>query len=1144
MSILKGKSVGSSVITASFSIGGVTKTATQTLKVEAQPLASIGKPDDVTYTGSAFTPTPAVTGTIAVSGHPVKGTDFTYSYSNNTNAGTATVYATGRGNYTGTVSSTFVIRAATISVSAPNQSFVYDGSAHGNAISVTTVNNQTATIKYGTESGSYTTTTAPTYTTAGTYTVYYQVTAPNHSTATGSYTVSITNATITVSAPNQSFVYDGSAHGDAISATTKGSQTATIKYGTASGTYNLTSAPQITNVSESKTIYWQVSAPNHSTATGSYTLTITKRAISIPTPTSNTKTYTGSAYTATFGSCSGASITNYRYSTDNSTWTTQSSNPSRTVVGTTYVQAYYTADNNHSGSAWSASATIKINNANLTVSAPNQSYTYNGSAQGTAIKVTSVNSQPITIKYGTTEGSYTLTSAPTATNVSDTKTVYYQATAPNHSTVTGSYKLTITNKSISIPAPTNKSAVYTGSAYTATFGGSTGASITNYRYSTDNKSWTESKNNPSRSTVGTTYVQAYYTANTNYTGSAWSASAIITVTNAAITVSAPNQNYTYNGSAHGNAISVTTVNNQTATIKYGTESGSYTTTTAPTYTTAGTYTVYYQVTAPNHSTATGSYSITIGRATPSFELNGQTVAYHNTAYIKARASVVGTIHWGESASSMSSKTSVSTPSSSSFNTTVTSRTSIGTTTIYAYFVPTDTTNYNSVGSSSSYSKSTSAKVNQATDADIVVTVSGNHVYTGSAQVLATKTSGEGVSHFTLGYTTSSSTGVDGVTWGTQDATTISATIPGTYYIWYKFTPDGNHSNTQTGKKLDPTCQITGNAEISVSVTNPQNYTYNGSAHGTGVSATTHGGQTATIKYGTASGSYTTTTVPTYVNAGSYTVYYQVTAQYHATKTGSYVINIGKADQPMTISPVSKTIYNTVGYNTFKIIPSENQGAVTYATGNANYATVETDGTVKYVGAGTVTITATAAGNSNYKSGSKTCTVTCVVDTKNSYAELTGGITFTQTNLLPAKGLTLTSSNVSSYAKYTSSANQKITWVSGNVTDGTITYSAFVGDNVTIPTLGSDATTTTTSRTVKYTITATGEGGKTLSRTLTSLNQEINKLESISLALNPSTIKYGGQSTPKVVATYTSTSTKDVSGDATFNSGTPSVAEVQ
>ena len=48
--------------------------------------------------------------------------------------------------------------------------------------------------------------------------------------------------------------------------------------------------------------------------------------------------------------------------------------------------------------------------------------------------------------------------------------------------------------------------------------------------------------------------------------------------------------------------------------KYGTSAGSYTTTTAPTYTNAGTYIVYYQVSANNHNTITGSYTITINRA--------------------------------------------------------------------------------------------------------------------------------------------------------------------------------------------------------------------------------------------------------------------------------------------------------------------------------------------------------------------------------------------------------------------------------------------------------------------------------------------------------------------------------------------------
>ena len=46
------------------------------------------------------------------------GTDYTLSYANNTNAGTATMTITGKGNYSGTTSKTF-----TISQAAPKLSF-------------------------------------------------------------------------------------------------------------------------------------------------------------------------------------------------------------------------------------------------------------------------------------------------------------------------------------------------------------------------------------------------------------------------------------------------------------------------------------------------------------------------------------------------------------------------------------------------------------------------------------------------------------------------------------------------------------------------------------------------------------------------------------------------------------------------------------------------------------------------------------------------------------------------------------------------------------------------------------------------------------------------------------------------------------
>lgn len=67
---------------------------------------------DQVYTGKAVTPEPAVTlgGKVLV-----KGTDYTVAYQNNTDPGTATVKITGKGNYSGTINSTFKIIKSTAS---------------------------------------------------------------------------------------------------------------------------------------------------------------------------------------------------------------------------------------------------------------------------------------------------------------------------------------------------------------------------------------------------------------------------------------------------------------------------------------------------------------------------------------------------------------------------------------------------------------------------------------------------------------------------------------------------------------------------------------------------------------------------------------------------------------------------------------------------------------------------------------------------------------------------------------------------------------------------------------------------------------------------------------------------------------------
>lgn len=99
----KGKYVGST--TGSFSIRP-RSLADATVSIAAQ-----------THTGSALTPSPTVT--LGSFGELVEGRDYTLSYANNVNVGTANVTITGTGNYAGTTTANFAI---TESASKPSES--------------------------------------------------------------------------------------------------------------------------------------------------------------------------------------------------------------------------------------------------------------------------------------------------------------------------------------------------------------------------------------------------------------------------------------------------------------------------------------------------------------------------------------------------------------------------------------------------------------------------------------------------------------------------------------------------------------------------------------------------------------------------------------------------------------------------------------------------------------------------------------------------------------------------------------------------------------------------------------------------------------------------------------------------------------
>ena len=108
---------------------GTTEVKTISWKINAKNLSgnvTVSDVEDKTYTGSAITPEVEVNDT-ARNTVLTKNTDYTISYKNNVNAGTATITITGKGNYTGTVEKTFKINGDANPIKVTNKT-VYTGS--------------------------------------------------------------------------------------------------------------------------------------------------------------------------------------------------------------------------------------------------------------------------------------------------------------------------------------------------------------------------------------------------------------------------------------------------------------------------------------------------------------------------------------------------------------------------------------------------------------------------------------------------------------------------------------------------------------------------------------------------------------------------------------------------------------------------------------------------------------------------------------------------------------------------------------------------------------------------------------------------------------------------------------------------------
>lgn len=176
-----------------------------------------------------------------------------------------------------TGSYTFIIDKANIDANSysitANADVNYDGNAHASA-TANIPEGMTVTYTYGGQTYNE----IPSFTEIGTYEVSYTVSAGNnYNDATGSYTFTIKEGTLTgITGTDYNAPYDGQTHTITVTAP----DGAAVTYSeTENGEY-IATAPTLTDAG-TKTVYWKVEKSGYTTVTGSNTIAITKKAVTI-----------------------------------------------------------------------------------------------------------------------------------------------------------------------------------------------------------------------------------------------------------------------------------------------------------------------------------------------------------------------------------------------------------------------------------------------------------------------------------------------------------------------------------------------------------------------------------------------------------------------------------------------------------------------------------------------------------------------------------------------------------------------------------------------------------------------------------------------------------------------------------------------
>ena len=616
----------------------------------------------------------------------------------------------------------------------------------------------------------------------------------NYNQQTATCNVTIKQGTITVTASNYEGDYDGSGHGITVSASPTGCD---IKYSEDGVTYNLTSAPRYTDAGE-HTTYYKVTKAGYKTVSGSKKVTISSisntlqlsaSSLTVTYPNDGTVTVTKNVSNAAIS----ASLANTNAGTVSVSGNTITVSPKAITSDiSTTLTVTSAATTNYDAKQVQIPVTVK--QGTITVTANAYSGDYDGAAHGITV---SASPTGCTIKYSENGTNYNLTSAPTYTDVS-THTTYYQVSKAGYKTVAGSKTVTINSIANTLQlSATSGSLTYPGSiTFTVTknvSGGSLSVESSNSNVATATISGTTVTVN-SGTTAGTANIIVTSAATTNYNKT--QATYKATVSSGTITPSVTGYSGTYDGAAHGISVSASPTG---CDIKYSSDGTNYNLTSSPTYTNAGTYTVYYKITKAGYNTVSGSKPVVINKANNTLTISptsGSITAPNTTTFTVTKNTSGGSLSVG------TSNSNVATATISGTTVTVSPGTVDGTATITVTSAA--TTNYNSatakytasvtvhVHSYSTYVSTTATCTSSGYDTykcscgqTTTYTRSAlGHNYQSTGTVAATCTSG-GYTNYKCsrcnGTTTGNATSSLGHSWYETSRTSATCTSNGTIY---------------------------------------------------------------------------------------------------------------------------------------------------------------------------------------------------------------------------------------------------------------------------------------------------------------------------------------------------------------------------